>query len=114
MQCNRSLNRSLLDDSLGLGLVEILYKAWDGHESNTYIDGSKPIGGVWASRCLEIGGFRLLSFWESVGDHRTMIFDVITRSLIGKFEQRVVRASCRRLSCKTYSLFIYTKISWSD
>ena len=107
---NGSLCRSLLDESLGLGLTEISHKAWDGHEPNTYIDGSKPIDGVWASRCLKIGGFRLLLFGESVGDHRTMIFDVSTRSLIGKFEHRVVRASCSRLNCKTYSLFSYTKI----
>ena len=43
---NGSLGKSLQDDSLGLGLVEISHKAWDGHEPNTYIDGSKPIDGV--------------------------------------------------------------------
>ncbi len=47
----------LIDESLGLDLAEISHKAWSGHEPNTYIDGSKPIDGVWASRCLEIGGF---------------------------------------------------------
>ena len=100
----------MLDDSLGLEMVEISHKAWDGHKPNTYIDGSKHIDGVWASRCLEIGGFRLLSFGESVGDRRTMIFDVTTRSLIGTFEHKVVRASCRRLNCKTYSLCSYTRV----
>ena len=39
-----------------------------------------------------------------------MTFDVTTRSLIGKFEHRVVRASCRRLNYKTYRLFSYTNI----
>jgi len=43
---NGSLGKSLLYDSLGLGLVEISHKAWDGHEPNTYIHGSKPIDGV--------------------------------------------------------------------
>ena len=107
---NRSLGKSLLDDSLGLEMVEISHKAWDGHEPNTYIDGSKPIEWVLALRCLKIGGFILLSFGESVGDHRTMIFDVTTQLPIGKFEHKVVRASCRRLNCKTYSLFSCTKI----
>ena len=52
----------------------------------------------------------MLSFGESVGDHRTMIFDVSTRSLIGKFEHRIVRAGCRRLNCKTHSLHSYNSI----
>ena len=52
----------------------------------------------------------MLSFGESVGDHRTMIFDVSTRSLIGKFEHRIVRAGCRRLNCKTSSLTSYNRI----
>ena len=65
---------------------------------------------MWASRSLEIGGFKMLSFGESVGDHRTMIFDVSTRSLIDKFEHRLVRAGCRRLNCKTSSLTSYNRI----
>ena len=94
----------------GLDLEEISSRAWDSDEPNTFIDGRKPIDGVWASRSLEIGGFKLLSFGESIGDHRTMIFDVSTRSLIGKFEHRVVRAGCRRLNCRTTSMGRYNKI----
>jgi len=104
------LCKRLLDEKLGLNLAEISHKAWSEQEPNTYIDGSKPIDGVWASEGLEIGGFKMLSFGESVGDHRTMIFDVTTRSLIGKFEHRVVRADCRRLNCKTHSLISYMTI----
>ena len=55
---NGSLGKRLLYEDLGLGLVEISHKAWDGYEPNTYIDGSKPIDGVWASRGLAVGGFR--------------------------------------------------------
>ena len=93
-----------------LDLEEISHKAWRGSPPNTHISGSKPIDGVWASRSLEIGGFKILSFSESVGDHRTMIFDVSTRSLIGIFEHHVVRSGCRRLNCKTSSLSRYNAI----
>ena len=93
-----------------LDLEEISHKAWRGSPPNTHISGSKPIDGVWASRSLEIGGFKILSFSESVGDHRTMIFDVSTRSLIGIFEHHVVRSGCRRLNCKTSSLSKYNAI----
>ena len=57
-----------------LELDEISHRAWRGTPPNTHISGSKPIDGVWASRSLEIGGFKILSFSESVGDHRTMVF----------------------------------------
>ena len=52
----------------------------------------------------------MLSFGESIGDHRTMIFDVSTRSLIGLFEHRIVRAGCRRLNCQTTSMGRYNKL----
>ena len=52
-------------------------------EANTHADGSIPIDDVWASKSLEIGGFKILPFDESVGNHATMIFDVSTHSLIG-------------------------------
>ena len=93
-----------------LGLLEISHRCWGEEEPHTFIEGSKPIDGVWASAELEIGGFKILSFSESVGDHRTMIFDVSTRSLIGEFEHRVVRAACRRLNTKTASLSCYNAI----
>ena len=80
-----NLTRQLTDYTTGLELEEISSRAWDVDEPKTYIDDQKPIDRVWASRCLEIGGFKLLSFGESIGDHRTMIFDVSTSSPIGLF-----------------------------
>ena len=52
----------------------------------------------------------MLSFGESIGDHRIMIFDVSTRSLIGLFEHRIVRAGCHRLNCQTTSMGRYNKL----
>ncbi len=39
-----------------------------------------------------------LSFHEGVGDHKTTIIDVTTRSVIGKFKRKVVTPQARRLS----------------
>ena len=105
-----TIGKMLTEEENGLDLVELSHKSWREVEPNTYIDGTRPIDGVWASDSLEIGGFKMLSFGESVGDHRTMIFDVSSRSLIGKFEHRIVRAGCRRLNCKTHSLHSYNRI----
>ena len=93
-----------------IGLLEISHRCWGDEEPNTFTGGSKPIDGVWASVELEIGGFKLLPFSESVGNHCTMIFDVSTRSLIGEFEHRVVRAACRCLNTKTASLSRYNAV----
>ena len=94
-----------------LAIEEISHKAWDKNcEQNTFADRSKPIDGVWASRSLETGGFKTLSVGESIGSHSTMIFYVSLRSLVGKFEHRIVKPVCRRLHCKTSSMDRYNKI----
>jgi len=72
------IGKLLTCDEYDLDLMEISNGCWQGEEPNTYIDGSHPIDVVWASSSLEIGGFKMLSFGESIGDHRTMIFDVST------------------------------------
>ena len=100
----------LTDDMNGLDLEEVIHRVWGAEEQNTFIDGYRPIDEVWASTCLEIGGFKLLSFRGIFGDHRTMIFDVTTCSLIGNFEHRVVMAGCRRLNCKASSMKKYIKL----
>ena len=103
--------RRLTSADVGLDIEEMSHQAWDqNHEPNTFADGSKLIDGVWASHSLEIRGFKILSFGESVSNHSTMVFDVSTQCLVGKFEQRIVRPACRRLNCKTSSLSKYNRI----
>ena len=101
---NGPLCRRLRDEELGLDLEEVSHKVWGGREINTHIDGSEPIDGVWVSRKLEVGGFLILPFSQSVGDHRSFAFEVTTRSLIGVFDHKVVRPDCRRLNTRTSSL----------
>ena len=104
---NSAFGRKLVSEEAGLDLIEISHSAWGGREINTHIEGSEPIDGVWVSRSLETGGFKILSFVEGVGDHRTYIFDIESRSLLGADEHRVVRPGCRRLNTKTPSLGCY-------
>ena len=66
-----------------------------------------PIDDVWATSNLEINFFKILPFSESVGDHRNMIFDVTSRSLLGKFEHRIIKKACRRLNTKPLILSWY-------
>ena len=105
-----SFCKRLASSEFGLDIEEIVHRAWDMHsEPNTFADGLKSIDRAWASISLDIGGFKILSFGESVKGHITMILDVTTRSLVGAFEQRIIRPTCRRLNCKTSSLCRYMK-----
>ena len=63
---------------------------WDGEPPNTFLMGSEPIDTVLWTMDLELGGIRINSFNESSVDHRTMLLDVTTVSMVGKFENKVV------------------------
>ena len=60
--------------------------------------GSLPIDGVWRTTDIEIQSLVMLPFSHSVGDHRTIILDVTTLSMIGEYQHKVVYPPCRRLS----------------
>lgn len=84
---------------LSLGLVEATHTSWGNKEPNTHVSGSKPIDVVYHSSDIEIVATKQLSFHESVGDHRSVIIDVTSRSLIGTDGNRIVRPTARRLVC---------------
>ena len=92
-----SLGKAMVSHKWDTGLEEVSHRAWDNVAPNTYIRGREPVDGVWASSSLEIVGFKILPFQSSVGDHRGMVFDITMRSLLGRYEARVVKAGCRRL-----------------
>ena len=95
-----SLGSALTSSKWDLGLEEVSHRAWGDKPPNTNIRGKDPINGVRPSSTLEVVGIKILSFYSSVGDHRGMVFDISARSLLGKYESRVVRAGCRRLISK--------------
>ena len=90
------LPRMLQDE----GLVEISSTRWAGVEPKTYFRGSTPIDGIYASQELEIHSVMVLPFHESIGDHRTMLVDITTRSAVGEQQYKIVRPEARRLSTK--------------
>ena len=89
--------RRLLEDEK-LNLTEKTHRVWGGDPPNTFLMGSDPIDTVLKTEDLELGGLRINSFDESSGDHRTIVVDVSTMSMIGKYENKVVRPECRRLT----------------
>ena len=84
-----------------IGLRELTHKYWPSDtEPNTHFRGSQPIDGIYASPDIESSGFLSLSFHEGVGDHRTMIIDFTSASMIGQYQGHVVRPTTRRLTTK--------------
>ena len=94
------LNKMLAQEEIGLN--EISHKNWpEGEEPNTFIDGTIPIDGTYATDDVEEEiNMVSLSFHESAGDHKTVILDISTRAAIGKFQSKIVRPSTRRLTTK--------------
>ena len=89
-----SLGKALTGGKWDLDVSEVSHRAWGNRPPNTHTRGKIPIDGVWASNSLEIAGFKILFFYNSVGDHQRMVFDVTSRSLLGKFEKRVIKPGC--------------------
>ena len=82
-------------------LHESTHTSWpEGKQPHTYIDGSKPIDGIFSTPDIEVTNSLLLSFHESAGDHRTMILEFTTASSIGRFQGKIVRPSSRRLTLR--------------
>ena len=85
--------RRLLEDEK-LGLIEETNKVWDSELPHTFLMGSDPIDTVLWTEDLEVVGLRMNSFDESSGNHRTIILDVTTVSMVGTYKNKVVRPEC--------------------
>ena len=88
-----------------LGLIEVTASHWGKVEPNTHIDGTDPIDTWWVSDDIEVTGVKMLSFHQSVGDHRTILIEASTRSMIGEDRFKVVRPQARRLSTSNRKAF---------
>ena len=92
------INGKLAKQLFSLDLEEATHLFWTDEEPHTYIDGKIPIDGVYHSRELEIVSSLQLSFHEGVGDHRTVLVDITSRSLLGQDKFKILRPAARRLN----------------
>jgi len=91
------LVRRIMQD---LEMVEATHVHWEGDEPHTWIRGKIPIDAVLHTTDVEVRAVKQLSFHNSVGDHRTVLLDVCTKSAIGESSYRVVRPKARRLTSR--------------
>ena len=93
------LTSSLAQEIMDLGLEEATNKFWPkGDEPRTYIRGCGPIDAVYHTPSLEITSVMQLSFHEGVGDHRTVLVDISSQSMIGKDTFCICRPPAHRLT----------------
>ena len=76
-------------------MEEFSQKCRGPKEPYTHHLGKSPIDGGYKSLEVEIVNLSMLNFVESPGDHRSLLFDVSTGSLLGKFGYKI----CRPVSC---------------
>ena len=86
---NGKFMRRLMEDSM-LDLVEETHRHWEEEPAHTYINGKDPIDCGLRTKDVEITGFLMQPYSRSVGDHRTIILDATTLSMVGSYQHSIV------------------------
>jgi hypothetical protein len=93
------------------GMEEFTHKCWGPKEPYTQHLGKSPIDGSYKSPEVEIVNRSMLNFAESPGNHRSLLLNISTRSLLGKFRYKVCHPVSRRLvTLQAVSVKRYNKI----
>jgi hypothetical protein len=92
-------------------MEEFSHKCWGPTKPYTHPSGNSPIDGGYKSPEVEIVNLAMLNFPESPGDHRSLLFDVSMRSLLGEFRYKICHpVSCRLVTSQADSVRRYNKI----
>jgi hypothetical protein len=100
MDVNGDPLRNNLYKSIGArsdGMEEFSHKCWGEEPPRTHARGSGPIDGGYKTPEIEILNLSMLNFVDSPGDHRSLLFDVSTRSMLGEYTNSICRPVSRRL-----------------
>jgi hypothetical protein len=89
-----------LTDRDGLDIVEVVSHATGKQLTSTYFRGYKPIDGIWATKALKVVSAAAMPIGFGVGDHRMLVVDVITSSLVGFQSQSIKHPKARRLNSR--------------
>ncbi len=78
-------------------MEEFSHKYWGLTEPHTHLSGKSSIDSCYKSLEVEIVNLTMLNFAESPGHHRSLLFNVSTCSLLGKFRYKICCPVSRRL-----------------
>ena len=92
-------------------MEEFTHKCWGPTPPHTHARGSAPIDGGYKSQEIEILNLCMLNFTDSPGDHTSLIFNVLTFSMLGESLNKICRPVSRRLiTSQRLSVMTYNKI----
>ena len=85
MDANENLNNGRLEKALRneLHMVDAVKLRTNKNGPNTFFIGSAQVDGIWITQDLLVSSACFLPFWFRVGDHRCIIVDLLSSSVIG-------------------------------
>ncbi len=91
-------------------MEEFSHKCWGPTEPYTHLLGKSPIDSCYKSLEVEIVKLTMLNFAESPGNHRSLLFDISMRSLLGEFRYKIYPVSHRQVTSQVDSVKQYNEI----
>jgi hypothetical protein len=92
-------------------MEEFSHKCWGPKEPYTHTRGKYPIDGAYKTPEVEIVNLSMLIFAESPGNHRSLLFNISTHSLLGEHKYKVCCPVSRQLvTSQPSSVKQYNKI----
>jgi hypothetical protein len=92
-------------------LEEFTHKCWGPNKPYMHHLGKTPINGRYKTSEVKIVNLAMLNFVESLGDHRSFVLDVSTRSLLGVHSYKVcLPVSCRLVTSQESSVKRYNEM----
>ena len=89
------LSRMLRTDELEMN--EVVTTKTNREKIPTFIRGSRQIDGIWLTPDVEMAKCTLLPFHFGVGDHRAILVDIPSASILGDSFKHICRPAARRL-----------------
>ena len=103
MDANDPVNRGQFCKRLthpDLGMREAVHSVTQGQGPKTYYKGKDAIDGIWVTQDIEVISASYLPFHADIGDHRPVMADLTTTSVLGNDLPRLVYPRARRLNAK--------------
>jgi hypothetical protein len=89
-----------LTDIDGLAMKEVVWEFTQIPVGSTFFQGSKPIGGVWATSDITVWNASIMPAGYGIGDHRLFVIDFSSSNIIGNMPPKVVRLASHWLNTK--------------
>ncbi len=104
LDANKSIYKKLFDKALmdieGLVMKEVVGEFTHQPVGPTYLRGSKPIDGVWATSDIAVSNACIMPAGYGIGDHRMFVVDFIAKDIIGQAPPRLIQATSQCLNTR--------------